>query len=308
MPNRYARLADVKKQMGGSGMGATRDAEILSLAESVSRWIDSRAGRHFYSRLATVYPERDEFRRPSEWHHELSGRYSYGGGWQPWQLPLDWDVISITSLQAVLNADGTYGFTLVADTDYWLWRDGAVERRLPEIGSYQRIDLNRSGSALQITQWPTQERGVKLVGKLGFSEATESAGALGAAISSTSATSVTMASGHSVQAGDTMIVDSEQMDVTAVATNTLTVTRGINGTTAATHLNAAAVSIRRYPTAIEQVCADRIVELARTGPAGASGGVAIPEVGGFGPKFDPVFANIASTIKQYHRTAGLVVI
>src|SRR5207249_1635119 len=48
----------------------------------------------------------------------------------------------------------------------------------------------------------------------------------------------------------TILIDNEQLFVSAVAANALTVVRGVNGTTAATHLDEATVSIFRYPAAI----------------------------------------------------------
>lgn len=51
----------------------------------------------------------------------------------------------------------------------------------------------------------------------------------------TSETGVDVDDGTAVEVGDVIVVDREQMLVTAISTNTWTVTRGYNGTTAATH-------------------------------------------------------------------------
>ena len=55
------------------------------------------------------------------------------------------------------------------------------------------------------------------------------------AISSTTTAAVSVSSGAGTYVGDTIIIDSEQMYVSAVSGNNLTVIRGVNGTTAATH-------------------------------------------------------------------------
>lgn len=70
-------------------------------------------------------------------------------------------------------------------------------------------------------------------------------GSLGAAISSTTATSITLSAALGPSSGNFVIlIDSEQMLVTAGnGTTTLTVTRGYNGTTAATHLDGATVTV-----------------------------------------------------------------
>ncbi len=63
--------------------------------------------------------------------------------------------------------------------------------------------------------------------------------ALGAAITSTSSTSITVVSGVNFPSTGNFVIkiDSELMLCTARSTTTLTVVRGIEGTTAATHLN-----------------------------------------------------------------------
>jgi len=67
-------------------------------------------------------------------------------------------------------------------------------------------------------------------------------GSLGAAITSTSATSVDVATGTGVnyKPGDIILIDSEGLYVSSVSTDTLTVTRGFIGT-AATHASTATV-------------------------------------------------------------------
>jgi hypothetical protein len=66
---------------------------------------------------------------------------------------------------------------------------------------------------------------------------------LDGAISSTSATSVSVDDDSDLAIGDFIIVDSEHMTISAIASDTLTVTRASNSTTAATHADGAAVAI-----------------------------------------------------------------
>ena len=66
----------------------------------------------------------------------------------------------------------------------------------------------------------------------------------------------------------TLLIESEQMYVSAVATGTATVVRGVNGTTAATH-SAAAVSVAKYPACVERACVTLAISgLSREGKAG----------------------------------------
>ena len=66
---------------------------------------------------------------------------------------------------------------------------------------------------------------------------------LTAAIASTGATSLSVASGVNLAAGVVIQIDSELMQITVVSGLNLTVTRGFNSTAAATHSNAATVTI-----------------------------------------------------------------
>jgi len=65
---------------------------------------------------------------------------------------------------------------------------------------------------------------------------------LDGAISSTGATSVPVDDASGFVAGQIIVVDSEDMSIDSISSNTLTVTRGANSTTAATHSDGATVS------------------------------------------------------------------
>jgi len=80
---------------------------------------------------------------------------------------------------------------------------------------------------------------------------------LAAAIVTTTAVTFTVTAGQGVlfSPGHMLKIDTEYMEVTSVSTDTLTVTRGVNGSTAATHLIAAPVSILQIPDDIQRVVA-----------------------------------------------------
>jgi len=65
---------------------------------------------------------------------------------------------------------------------------------------------------------------------------------LGAAIADTTTTTCSITTHALAQPGDIWLIDSEQVWVSAKTTTTLTVTRGVNGTTAATHSNSAVMT------------------------------------------------------------------
>ena len=76
------------------------------------------------------------------------------------------------------------------------------------------------------------------------------------AISSTTATSISVTSATALGPAQTILIDSEQLYITAISGNTLTVERGVNGTTAATHSGRAGLTRYDYPELVVQACLD----------------------------------------------------
>ena len=76
------------------------------------------------------------------------------------------------------------------------------------------------------------------------------------AISSTTATSVSVTSASNLSSAQSILIDSEQLYITSISGNTLTVERGVNGTTAATHSGGATVYRYDYPELVSQACLD----------------------------------------------------
>ena len=76
------------------------------------------------------------------------------------------------------------------------------------------------------------------------------------AISSTTTAAVSVTSGAGTYAGDTIIIDTEQLYVSAVSGNNLTVIRGVNGTTAATHSNGVTYYKWKYADDVTQAALD----------------------------------------------------
>lgn len=264
--NLYCRLNDAKAAIGGVPESVTdRDTEIIAAIAAASRAQDEHCGRHFYALDAQT--------RYANWRGATMHDRSL--------LWLPVDVVSISALVVDDDGDGTYELTLVENTDYWAEPD---DRETNE--PITRLRLNPNG--LQIWSWPAARRSVKLTCVEGYSRQVTAIGTLGAAISSTTATSVTMTAGHGLQAGDLIVVDSEQIYVSAVSTNTLTVERGANGSTAATHSNGATVSRRVYPANITAACAMRAARIFRGAHVGHGVAVGPDSMGGVGTALYPV--------------------
>lgn len=169
------------------------------------------------------------------------------------------DLVSASAVKVDLDLDGTYETALTVDTDYWLW---PLNRHAHE--PYRGIQLNPISSLLR--HWPEFPRVLQVTGLWGYSNETESTtltlnddgGGLDA-----SETSITTSANPSalVDVGETIVIDSEQMYVAAVSATALTVTRAINGTTAATHTNGATIYRRRYPRDVEQAVRGRVAAM-----------------------------------------------
>jgi len=257
MPNTYGRLSELKAELGITT--TTSDAVLLRVLERSARAIDEHCNRHFYSLLAQtlLYPTSE---RPAHI--------------KQYQLWLDQDVISITTLKTDDDGDGTYETTLTANTDYWTY---PYNNQTHE--PIQRLDVNPDSAMLRY--WPSAPRSVQLIGKRGFSEETAAAGTIAEELDS-SETGVDLTAGHDVGVGDTIIVDSEHIDVTAMAsTNTATVTRGVNGSTAAAHTTSTAVARRRFPREIELACVLQAARFFREIQTGYGGSVGNNELAGF---------------------------
>lgn len=223
--NSYADLTTLKSSAYLNLSGTGDDVNLRKLLEDAGRLIDKECHRHFYCWEGAKY---------------LDGAANV--------LFLPDDLLSVVTFKTDAGGDGTFENTLVENTDYRLQPLNGFPKTWVEKGYLATYDFV-----------PGIPRGIQITGVWGHGDG-ESAtpfsagGTLGAAIVTTSATSVTMTAGHTVAVGHTIRADSEQMYVTAVATNTLTVVRGVNGTTAATHLINAPVSIYQYPPNITQAC------------------------------------------------------
>ena len=97
---------------------------------------------------------------------------------------------------------------------------------------------------------------LEIAGTWGWQNTTTTPTTINAAITSTTATTFTVASATNVSEGNTILIDTEQMYIESISSSTLTVIRGVHGTTAATHSDASDVSKYTYADLAVQVCLD----------------------------------------------------
>jgi len=208
----------------------TDDTRLRRVIEAATRWIDEHCERTFQPYLATRYYT---WRKHPEWNLRRS-------------LEVE-DLLSVTTLKTITdNAAGirTYGDTWAA-ADYDLFPWNAPTDKQP----YTRIFENPEGDY----SWPTDELGVQLIGKFGYYEDLVTDTTAAEAIDATE-TAIDVTSATTLDVLHTILFDNEQMYITAIASNTITVERGVNGTTAATHDNGSTLKYYRYPEPVVEAC------------------------------------------------------
>ena len=206
--------------------GTGDDAQYRRVLEAVAGQLDAFMRRTFRTYLATYYFTPESSRRVLLDAEEL------GLG-----------LLSVTTLKTDEDGDRTYETTW-ATTDYDLLPLNAPNRQRP----YWEIAITPEGTEA----FPQVQKGLEVVGKWGFYEdLVRSASLLAEGLEATE-TGIDVDAGTDFEVLQTILVDSEQMYITAISTNTLTVVRGVNGTTAATHSDNAVIDVYRYPYAVQE--------------------------------------------------------
>lgn len=222
----YATVTQLKAQIKITA--TTDDVILLGMLEAASRWINAHCGRTFYAMTETRY---------------------YGDDDLDFDVPLKlWvdDLLSITTLKCDSALDGTYSTTL-AVTDYNLW---------PNRG-YPKLSVILNDETGDYYAWSDGRRSIQIAGTWGYGDKAGASPWLAVAstgtVATASVTTLAVTNGADFEAGNTILVGTEQMYVTLVTGNNLTVVRGVNGTTAAIQ-NGAAISKAQYPEAVRQAC------------------------------------------------------
>lgn len=205
--------------------GTGDDNEMFQLLVAVSDWVDRYCNRHFYSRTQTL-----EFD---------------GNGASRLLIP---DLVSLTSLKEDTTDDKTFNDTWAA-TDYWLEPYNAEPTQ--HWGQpYTAIRVRQHGTK---DSFSAGEQHFQVAGRWGYREYKEDSSTdLNDASMNTTKTTIAVDDGTQFQIGMTILIGSEQMLITNIATNNLTCTRALNGATAAAHADNTDVYILRWPPAVER--------------------------------------------------------
>jgi len=253
--NCYADLVKLKQRLEPTGTATsyatTYDTALLQLLNAASRQIDKYCNRKFYVWYGTKY---------------------FDGSADP--LNVD-DLLSIDSGGFDLDesADASYG-SEVATTDYYLYPYNEYPKTLVKVAP----DGDYGGFASGI------RKAVRIVGNWGYGDG-ESATPYsdsgdGQSIFPWSATNTVLivTAGSNFGEGQTLLIEDEQLYINSISSNNVTVTRGVNGTTAVEH-NTGTLYIYIYPSPIEEACLIQAMRWWKRKDSAFGDVVGVPELG-----------------------------
>ena len=255
MTNAYVTLDTIKSSGVLNISGTGDDTRLLALIEAVSRVIDRYCGRHFYSM-------------------KTAKRFDGDGG-VSLLVP---DLISIDAggLKTDDNKDRSFETTW-ATTDYLLLPSNAdpTNSDNPEARPFSKIEVDRDAGTKAFFR--TGRELVQITGEWGYRRHLERASAN--AIADATTASIAVSARTDVEAGHTLLIDSEQLYVKSYTGNTLTVARGVNGSTAASHGGGAVIDIYRHPGPIVEAAIMQTARLWRRKDSAFSNVAGFPETG-----------------------------
>ena len=201
-------------------------------------------------------------------------------------------LISVTSITSYKATDRSSSEALTEgyDNDYFL----EPYNSNPKV----RIKLNEDTSK----GFYSGQQTLAVVGEWGYQNDSTQITTLSAEITDADATSITVTSATDFSPAQTILIGSEQLYITAISSNTLTVERGVNGTTADVHANASGVSAYDYPEVVVQACLDLGKIIFRDRDMGAS-----TTIGGGEPtltRTDVDAQSVLMTLDDYKAATG----
>ena len=209
--------------------GPDDDDELFELLLAVSDWVDGYCNRHFYPRVEALLFD--------------------GTGGDRLVVP---DLIAVDELA---QADGGETFGKV-------W-DAGEYRLLPHNASPLRPWGHPYGAVRARPQrgegFTAGEANFRLTGVWGYRLFAEASGATLTAELAAGGTGITVSDGAQFRVGQTLLLGGsgdesakEQVLVTVVDGNELSVSRGLNGSAAAAHASGGGVGILRWPASVER--------------------------------------------------------
>ena len=210
--------------------GPDDDDELFELLLAVSDWVDGYCNRHFYPRVEALLFD--------------------GTGGDRLVVP---DLIAVSELAQADRGGHTFGKA---------W-DAGLFRLPPHNASPLRPWGHPYGAVRARAErgegFTSGEANFRLTGVWGYRLFAEASGATLTAEAAAEDIGITVSDGAQFRAGQTLLLGgggdataSEQVLVTGVDGNGLSVSRGLNGSTAETHASGGGVGILRWPASVER--------------------------------------------------------
>ena len=264
MTHAYTTLDALKGTSALNIAGTANDDRLLGLAESASGAIDRWCNRHFFTRKATL-------------RFDGSGGTTIG-------VP---DLVSVER-GGVRAYDGGYATppTVWDAKDYRLLPENADPASSANPSSRPYTRLLATGAASGRVCFPPGRGNVEISGVWGWQQHLRRVSqVVGAAADANDATLTSPPSQNGkreIAAGHTLLIGEEQVYVRARDGDTLTVTRGANGTTAEAIRKGSAIDIYEYPAPVSEATLLLAIRLWQ----GARGAVDDWQAGGIGMDSD----------------------
>jgi hypothetical protein len=238
----YTTVADVRAAILNQA-GTADDALILQFIRTASKDIDAIAVQKFAPVIETRY-----FDGPGlggGWAQLYADRYTMDTkALGARELVFDAPLLELTALT---NGDGT----LIASSEYVL----EPYNQTPK----QRVTLLRSSSTTFVQNAASDyQKVLSVAGVWGYHDDyanawVDTATTLAAPIATTTAAAFTSSNGAALKAGWLAKIDSEYLYISGIGSS-VSVLRGVNGSTAATHTTGAAVSYWEVMYQIQTIC------------------------------------------------------
>lgn len=246
-PTRWYTSREEVKNFISSDLDASitaKDSKIDRLIAAASRYIENYTDRLFIPWTGTK-------------------EFDYQG---VSQLILGDDLLSVTSL----SKDGT----AISASNYFLYPLNALDKNKP----YLWIELLFTSDLFQFTD--TRQSAIAIAGKWGYSELTRLLTTIneGEEFAADDVT-LTVTDGANADIGQTLLIESEQLWVSNVSTNDLTVSRAQNGTTAAAHADGTAVYVIEPVDDIKLACQVLVARNLQRADAAWSDRIGTPQQG-----------------------------
>lgn len=248
----YTTADDLRDYLAGTSYSSGWSSDggaIRLILEAQSRRIDDYCGGGTFGPVTeSRYYDigRGNLRHTPEFSVHATASGSIGNSEQlVGIIPLDGWLVNTSTVTAYGATDRSTNTTLTEgySNDFWLLPYNTSPKTIFQMNEDTTSELSVGQQTLLIT------------GEWGYTADTLLVTTCDA-ISSTTATSVSVGSATNLSPAQTILIDSEQLYITSISGNTLTVERGVNGTTGATHSGGASLYRYDYPELVVQACKD----------------------------------------------------